>query len=914
MTTTILALQDLSCGHCVKSVQNALEKVAGVESADVTLKFAKIVGDVPAQQLIDAIVEAGYQAQVATPEVTLTLSGLSCGHCVKNTEKALSAVQNIAVFDVSKTEAKIYGDVNAEAVIQAIVAAGYEANVANSSPKSDLPTQATPVQMPDPVAVESKNLADKNLDQANAQTSLAQKFVENAPHFSLLLSGLSCAACVLKVQNALQAVPNVQGAQVNLAEQTALVTGEVLPEALISAVQQVGYGAELIEEESVRRDKQQAQIQHEIRQRRQQSMLALIVGFGLFFWGIFGGQMQVTPENKANWIVVGAAVLLTMWLTGKHFYQRAWLNLRHKTATMDTLIALGTGVAWIYSMLVVLKTDFFPENARHLYFESSAMIIGLINVGKMLEAKAKQRSSKALERLLDLTPKTAKIVDEQGEREIPLSEVQPQMILRLQTGDRVCVDGTVVQGEAWIDESMLTGEPLAVSKRKGDKVSAGTLLTDGTLLFQAEQIGNNTRLANIIKLVRQAQSSKPPIGQLADKIASVFVPVVIAIALLAAVIWYAFTQQISYSFVVFTTVLIIACPCALGLATPMSIIAGVGRAAEFGVLVRNAEALQKAAKVDTVVFDKTGTLTKSEPKVTAVYCFNGFTEKSAVQFAASLEQGANHPLAKAVLAQADGIDLIEPTQFNTLKGTGVTGLINDKKVALGNRTLLQQLNISCDSAEPAFLAESEKGATVIFLAVEQQLAAIFAIRDPLRNDSVEAVKRLREQGYHLVMLTGDQEKTARAIANEVGIEQVIAGVFPEGKVELIKQLQSQGRSVMMVGDGINDAPALAQADVSVAMGGGADIAIETAELTLMRPSIHAVADGLALAKGTLRNMKQNLFFAFVYNSLGIPLAAGVLYPWFGVLLNPMVGGAAMACSSITVASNANRLLGFKPKG
>ncbi|MDU8923764.1 copper-translocating P-type ATPase [Pasteurellaceae bacterium LIM206] len=731
---------------------------------------------------------------------------------------------------------------------------------------------------------------------------------------------MSCAACVLKVQRALEKVPNVTKAQVNLAERTALVFGAADPAALVQSVENAGYGAEVVVDEQLRREKQQAQTAAEIRQRKWQAIAALILGFGLFFWGLFGGQMNVTAENQWVWLLIGLITLLTMYFTGGHFFRGAWKNLLKGSATMDTLVALGTGVAWLFSMLIALKPDFFPQGARHLYFESSVMIIGLINVGKMLEAKAKQRSSKALERLLDLTPKTARIVDEQGEREIPLQQVQQGMTLRLQTGDRVSVDGSVLNGTAWLDESMLTGEPLAVEKQTGDKVSAGTLVTDGSLLFKAEQIGQNTRLANIIKLVRQAQSSKPQIGQLADKIASVFVPVVIGIAVLAAIVWYLVGPEprISYALIVCTTVLIIACPCALGLATPMSIIAGVGRAAELGVLVRDADALQKASTVDTVVFDKTGTLTKGEPKVTAFHTFNDVSESQAIQYAAALEQGANHPLAKAVLAYAESQSAVLNSavlhNFHTLKGLGVSAQIEGKTVLLGNRTLLTQNNIDTNVAETLFRQQSEQGATVIFLAIEQRLAAVFAIRDPLREDSRSALKRLHNQGYRLVMLTGDQARTAQAIANEAGIDEVIAGVLPEGKADVIKGLQAKGYKVAMVGDGINDAPALAQADVSMAMGSGSDVAIETAELTLMRHSVEAVADALELSKATLGNMKQNLFAAFVYNSLGIPIAAGVLYPLFGILLNPMVGGAAMALSSISVATNANRLLKFNPKG
>ena len=730
----------------------------------------------------------------------------------------------------------------------------------------------------------------------------------------LLLDGLSCAACVLKVQKALEAVDDVANVQVNLAESTALVFGHADPKSLVNAVENAGYGAEIMVDEKKRREKQQQQVLFEVKRRRWQGLLALLFGGGLMAWGLFGGTMSVTPENQPIWFAVGVLSLVTIIVTGWHFYQKAWQSLLNKSSTMDTLVALGTATAWFYSMFVVLNPTFFPEGSRHLYFEASMMIIGLINMGKMLELKGKQKSSKALERLLDLTPKFARVVDENGEHDIPLAQVKEGMILRLQTGDRVSVDGIVTQGTAWIDESMLTGEPLPVEKKEGEQVSAGTLLTDGTLLFKAEQIGNQTRLANIIKLVRQAQSSKPPIGQLADKIASVFVPAVISIAILAAIIWYFVGPEprLSYALIIFTTVVIIACPCALGLATPMSIIAGVGRAAELGILVRNADALQKAAKADTIVFDKTGTLTKAQPKVTAVYCFNQATEDEVTQLAASLEQGANHPLAKAILdfAQEKALKLDTLDEMNTFKGLGVSGKVKGKNLYLGNQAFMQDSKIETRFTEKAFNQESEKGSTVIFFAVDNQLLALFVISDPLREDSLEGVKRLRKLGYHLVMLTGDQEKTAKTIGKEVGIDEVISGVLPEGKVEAVKRLQAEGRQVVMVGDGINDAPALALADVSIAMGGGSDVAIETAELTLMRPSINVVADALVLSKGILGNIKENLFGAFVYNTLGIPLAAGVLYPFCGFLLNPMVGAAAMALSSTTVVLNANRLLHF----
>ena len=552
--------------------------------------------------------------------------------------------------------------------------------------------------------------------------------------------------------------------------------------------------------------------------------------------------------------------------------------------------------------------------ARHLYYEASAMIIGLINLGHMLEARARQRSSKALERLLDLTPPTARVVTDEGEKSVPLAEVQPGMTLRLTTGDRVPVDGKITQGEAWLDEAMLTGEPIPQQKSDGDAVHAGTVVQDGSVLFTASAVGSHTTLSRIIRMVRQAQSSKPEIGQLADKISAIFVPVVVGIALLSAAIWYFFgpAPQIVYTLVIATTVLIIACPCALGLATPMSIISGVGRAAEFGVLVRDADALQRASTLDTLVFDKTGTLTEGKPQVVAVTTA-GIAEADALRLAAALEQGSSHPLARAILDKANASALPQVSNFRTLRGLGVSGEAEGHALLLGNQALLNENGIDTAALENELKAQASQGATPVLLAVDGKAAALLAVRDPLRQDSVDALQRLHRAGYRLVMLTGDNPTTANAIAKEAGIDEVIAGVLPDGKADAIKNLQRQGRQVAMVGDGINDAPALAQADVGIAMGGGSDVAIETAAITLMRHSLMGVADALAISKATLRNMKQNLLGAFIYNSLGIPIAAGILWPLTGTLLNPVVAGAAMALSSITVVSNANRLLRFKPK-
>ncbi|WP_395274846.1 copper-exporting P-type ATPase CopA [Enterobacter bugandensis] len=827
--------------------------------------------------------------------IDLTLDGLSCGHCVKRVKESLEQRPDVESAEVTIDHAAVTGSASADALIDTIKQAGYGAELshpkANPLAESSSPSEALTAATPELPAAD-------DIDDSQ----------------QLLINGMSCASCVSRVQNALQAVPGVAQARVNLAERTALVMGSASAADLVQAVEKAGYGAEAIEDDAERRERQQETAIATMKRFRWQAIVALLVGIPVMVWGMMGDNMMVTTDNRTLWLVIGLITLAVMVFAGGHFYTSAWKSLKNRTATMDTLVALGTGAAWLYSMSVNVWPQWFPMEARHLYYEASAMIIGLINLGHMLEARARQRSSKALERLLDLTPPTARVVTDDGEKSVPLAEVQPGMTLRLTTGDRVPVDGEITQGDAWLDEAMLTGEPIPQQKSQGDAVHAGTVVQDGSVLFRASAVGSHTTLSRIIRMVRQAQSSKPEIGQLADKISAIFVPVVVGIALLSAAIWYFFgpAPQIVYTLVIATTVLIIACPCALGLATPMSIISGVGRAAEFGVLVRDADALQRASTLDTIVFDKTGTLTEGKPQVVAVSTA-GIAQEDALRLAAALEQGSSHPLARAILDKANASALPQVSNFRTLRGLGVSGEADGHALLLGNQALLNENGVDTSALEEELKAQASRGATPVLLAVDGKAAALLAVRDPLRQDSVDALQRLHRAGYRLVMLTGDNPTTANAIAKEAGIDEVIAGVLPDGKADAIKNLQSQGRQVAMVGDGINDAPALAQADVGIAMGGGSDVAIETAAITLMRHSLMGVADALAISKATLRNMKQNLLGAFVYNSLGIPVAAGILWPLTGTLLNPVVAGAAMALSSITVVSNANRLLRFKPK-
>jgi Cu+-exporting ATPase len=582
---------------------------------------------------------------------------------------------------------------------------------------------------------------------------------------------------------------------------------------------------------------------------------------------------------------------------------------------MDTLIALGTGTAWLYSMIVVFVPHLVPDMARHVYFEATAMIIGLINLGLALELKARGRTSEAIKRLIGLQAKTARVSRNGQELDIAIEDVLLDDIVRVRPGEKIPVDGLVTEGHTSIDESMLTGEPMPVEKTFGDEVATGTLNKTGSILFKATRVGKDTALAQIINMVKRAQNSKPPIGRLADIISGYFVPIVMIIAVVSALAWLNFGPEpaLAFAIVSATTVLIIACPCALGLATPMSVMVGVGKAAEAGVLIRNGEALQTASKITAMILDKTGTITLGAPKVTDIILVEGDSEDSVLQLAASLESGSEHPLAMAIVETAEerGLTQDKVSNFGAIAGHGVEAQLGDKHLLLGNEKLMGERGISIVSVRDKAQKLAAEAKTPMYFAVDEKLAAIIAVADPIKEDSIEAIKRLQHAGIRVVMLTGDNRATAQAVADRVGVKEYFAEVLPEEKAKKVTELQMQGEIVGMTGDGINDAPALAMANVGFAIGTGTDVAIESADITLMRGSLHGLADAIAVSRATLRNIKQNLFGAFIYNVAGVPFAAGVLYPFFGLLLSPVIAGAAMAFSSLTVVTNANRLRFFK---
>ena len=609
-----------------------------------------------------------------------------------------------------------------------------------------------------------------------------------------------------------------------------------------------------------------------------------------------------------------------MVFSGRHFYVGAWQSFKNHSANMDTLIALGTGTAWLYSMVVVFAPEAVPEMARHVYFEATAMIIGLINLGLALELKARGRTSDAIKRLIGLQPKTARVVRDGQEIDIDIDQVLLNDIVRVRPGEKISVDGKVIEGHTAIDESMLTGEPMPVEKTEGADVAAGTINKTGSILFKATRVGKNTSLAHIIRMVKQAQNSKPPIGRLADVISAYFVPVIMIIAVVSALVWLNFGPHpaIAYALVTATTVLIIACPCALGLATPMSVMVGIGKAAEAGVLIRNGEALQTASQITAMVLDKTGTITLGAPKltdilVTDIMAAKGFTEATVLQLAATLESGSEHPLAMAIMETANekGIEAGKAHSFKAIAGHGVQAEVDGKTLLFGNEKLMRSNKIDLDDFVEQAQQLAAEAKTPMYLSIDNQFAAIIAVADPIKDDSIAAIKRLQDNGMRVIMLTGDNRATAKAVADKVGITEFFAEVLPEEKSAKVQELQAQGEIVGMTGDGINDAPALAIANVGFAIGTGTDVAIESSDITLMRGSLHGLADAIAISKATLRNIKQNLFGAFIYNAAGVPIAAGVLFPVFGLLLNPVIAGAAMAFSSVTVVTNANRLRFFK---
>ena len=772
------------------------------------------------------------------------------------------------------------------------------------------------------------------------------------------VSGMTCAACQGRVQRTLAKSPGVVDANVNLMMGNATVAYDAsatTAENLVSAIRATGYGAELpvagrssFEEQAVR-DEAQAEEFRELRTKAIVSgiigIIAMIVSMPLMAGGDHGthgpvadpfmrwAMESMTPALRgiAPWLYaipasvlsygLLAATLGVMLWAGRHFYTRAWTAFRHHSAEMNTLIALGTGAAFIYSAIATIAPGFFLSHgvAPDVYYEAVIIIIALILTGNAFEARAKRETSAALRSLAELRPRTARVLRDGAEVDIPIDNVTHDDIVTVRPGERIPVDGRIISGESAVDESILTGESLPVAKATGDRVIGGTINRTGAFRYQATTLGAESVLEQIVKLMRDAQGSRAPIQKLADRISSVFVPVVIMIAIATFAAWFVGVhtgaestgEALVRAFAAAIAVLIIACPCAMGLAVPTAVMVSTGRGAELGVLIKGGEALERAGRLTTIVLDKTGTITEGRPTVTALVPAPGMsTDMDALLgLVASLEGSSGHPLADAIVRHAKGRELRLATaeEFASLTGRGVTGVVNGRTVAVGNDALMRELGIEARPLQAEAARASESAQTAMYVAIDGKLAGLLSVADPIRPTSREAIKRLQAMGLEVIMLSGDNARTANAVAREAGVSRVIAEVLPEGKVAEIEALQRDGRVVAMVGDGVNDGPALARADVGIAIGTGADVAVEAADIALMRGDLIGVAHAVQLSRRTMRTMKQNLFWAFAYNVIGIPVAAGVLYPALGLLLSPILASAAMAFSSVSVVGNSLRL-------
>ncbi|MFA6001319.1 MAG: heavy metal translocating P-type ATPase [Thermoleophilia bacterium] len=807
-------------------------------------------------------------------KITLPIGGMTCASCVERNEKALRELPGVLHAEVNFATEKATIDFDPQVVSVAELASAVER--AGYSVITDKVT--------------------------------------------LAIEGMTCASCVERNEKALRSLDGVVSASVNFATEKAtieFIAGAITRADLVRAVEGAGY--KVLESEDAEGG-DSGDVEAQLRRREYRKLqLKVLVGAGLsviILIGSFTGLLDFLGHKEKMYVLWALTTPVQFWV-GWQFYHGALAAARHWTTNMNTLVAVGSSAAYLYSIAGIFKEQFFVERGLDtpMYFDTAAVIITLILLGRMLEARAKGQTSDAIKRLIGLRPKNARVIRDGAEVDIPVEDVNTGDIIVVRPGESMPVDGTVVEGNSSVDESMITGESMPVDKKPGDEVVGATINKTGSFKFRATRVGKDTALARIISLVQEAQGSKPPIARLADVISGYFVPAVFAVAGMTFVIWYFFgpAPTLTYALLNFVAVLVIACPCALGLATPTAVMVGTGKGAEAGVLIRGGDSLETAHKVDTVVLDKTGTITRGEPAVTDIIT-EGWDEGQVLRLAASAERGSEHPLGEAIVkgAVTRDIELEVAVGFQAIAGHGIEAEVKGHDVLVGNTSLMSDKKLSLDGFLESAELLSGQGKTPVFVAVDNQMVAVVGIADTIKDGSHKAIAQLRRLGLEVIMLTGDHKRTAQAIGLEAGVDRVLAEVLPEDKAREVKRLQDEGRTVAMVGDGINDAPALVQADVGIAIGTGTDVAMEAADITLMSGDLQGVVTSIALSRRTIRTIRQNLFWAFIYNTLLIPVAAGVLYPHFHILLDPMFAAGAMGMSSVTVVTNSLRLRRFRP--
>ena len=886
-------VKGMTCASCAARVEKVVNKIDGVDNATVNLATEKMTVNydkdkVDTKDIEEKVKKAGYEAsEIKSNDATnesFKISGMTCASCAVRIEKVLNKTEGIdnATVNLATEKATVSYDkssISPEEIIEKVRKAGYDAEEIKESNKLS--------------------------------------------HAHFKIKGMTCASCASRIEKVVSKLDGVEEAPVNLAVEDMNVKYDgrkISIDDIENAVKKAGYEAIYVTEEN--KDDSKKESEQKVKKARNRFIWSLIFAIPLIVISM-GSMMGLTlpsiidpSVNPYNFAMIQLILTLLIIYVGREFFIHGFKNIAHLSPNMDSLIALGSTAALLYGIYALVKIGGGEVHfVHHLYFESAGMIVAFISLGKFLEALTKGKTSDAINKLMGLAPKTATVIIDGKEKVIPIEDVRVDDIIVVKPGERLPVDGVVVSGSSAVDESMLTGESIPVEKNEGSDVYGASINKNGMFRYKATKVGNDTVLSKIINLVEDAQGTKAPIAKLADIISGYFVPIVIVLSILSALAFYFIVNEnLEFSLNILISVLVIACPCALGLATPTAIMVSTGKGAENGVLIKSGVALEEAHKINTIIFDKTGTITEGKPKVTDIIS-NSLDNMELLKLAAAAEKGSEHPLGEAIVKEAEdkSITLPEIHEFKSIPGEGIKTIIENKNISIGNRKMMVRSNIDVSTLDEKAHELAGEGKTPMFIGIDGSLAGIIAVADTVKENSAKAVSALHKMGIEVVMLTGDNERTAKAIAKQVGIDRVVSDVLPEGKANVVKEIQKEGKKVAMVGDGINDAPALVTAEIGIAIGSGTDVAIESADIVLMRSDLLDVVTAIQLSRATIKNVKENLFWAFGYNVLGIPVAMGILHIFGGPLLNPMIGAFAMSLSSVSVLLNALRLKGFKPK-